>query len=98
MGMRIAMRMGMGMEMGVGKFFFFFFFFFSPLSCEVEKMEKDSKCQVKFVPRRCRKKDMPTEYIFWILLSTHPKWQQWIWGYDAYDVVDRAVLENPFPL
>ena len=76
----------------------FFFFFFFPICGEFEKMENDSMGKVKFVQRSCRKKDMPTEYIFWILLRTHPKWQQWIWGYDAYDVVDRAVLENPFPL
>lgn len=30
-------------------------------------------------------------------LRTHPKWQQWLWEYDAYDEVDRSVGADSFP-
>lgn len=31
------------------------------------------------------------------IVRTHPKWQQWLWGYDAYEEVDKAGAVNLSP-
>lgn len=31
------------------------------------------------------------------MCRTHPKWQQWLLEYDAYDEVNKALARDPFP-